>query len=954
MDIQEIYSNLLEINEGNKYYKCDLHLHFYPEDQSEDGIKDYCSKLFNILKRNEINLIGLTVHREEFLDYLFRGIHFLNEHSIQENYDLHIFPAIEIKDVRNTHFTIIFSKDIQKNDILKFLGGINKKINQNDPINMDKCDQIDQDIASSKSTVKDALSNYNGIAFFPHPFTEKTGIVKTIGGESFKNYVKDPLTYLWNIATPSETSMDISTKSSDCPKDFFPTEIRFKTDEHFKDIARIKISDAHEIDELDKIYSKCPECNLFEFCNKGYAFLKLSTPSILALKQIGYDYKSRVMFKLDKIFNYPHILGLYVKSNFFKDKYFRFNLELNVLIGGRGVGKSLLIDLIRFVYNSIPDEEDEYYSIFHDKIKEQLGNGGKVIIFHKKDDDHIFAIERRLVLIDESKEIDWERDTELLFYEKHKDHPFYTIQTIENLRSFIEGLSQTEIPSIHIKTKSLLSLIDAFIDDFIEKHKRKDKIKNLDNIAEELKELYYKYENLEQIQYKISNKLRDLEVKNEYLENLKQLDLKTYQKYIELNDRISKIPENINYWLSEVERIIKKQPDIDIFIDINKIISKEIKDHIKEYEEVKAKIQEIGNEFLNKIQIAQNEFKISYKKFHEIWTNFYQNKYNEYKDFIKDKDIDFVERVQNEITRLNIDIENLKSQLKEFDSIRQKIEEKEKRIIKIAEEINQLTNVIDKKRRNAITEIRRKLNKHDINLTVRLKKIKKYKEYKEFLLKVHSTQLIEIINRIQNDFKPYYLGIAILKNQLENYSKKFDKKRRKIFEKLNDLIENSTHPLIFKNLKIIELFKLFIDKKPIISFRRGPSGQYTILDKLSIGERCAVILFIMLLEKNKPLLIDQADAELDQDSIKRFSTYLLSMKKNRQVIVATHNANIPVLGDVDLLYHLNTEPSEVEERELGVITNSSGFEDSIEDLLILEGGKDAIIKRFKKYDWKIL
>jgi len=171
---------------------------------------------------------------------------------------------------------------------------------------------------------------------------------------------------------------------------------------------------------------------------------------------------------------------------------------------------------------------------------------------------------------------------------------------------------------------------------------------------------------------------------------------------------------------------------------------------------------------------------------------------------------------------------------------------------------------------------------------------------------------------------------------------------------INDLIENSSHPLIFKDLRIIELFKLYIDRKPIISFRRGTSGQYTILDKLSIGERCAVILFIMLLEKNKPLLIDQADAELDQDSIKRFSIYLLSMKKNRQIIVATHNANIPVLGDVDLLYHLNTEPSELEERELGVITNSSGFEDSIEDLLILEGGKDAIIKRFKKYDWKIL
>ena len=49
----------------------------------------------------------------------------------------------------------------------------------------------------------------------------------------------------------------------------------------------------------------------------------------------------------------------------------------------------------------------------------------------------------------------------------------------------------------------------------------------------------------------------------------------------------------------------------------------------------------------------------------------------------------------------------------------------------------------------------------------------------------------------------------------------------------------------------------------------------------------------MLLEKQKPFLIDQADAELDQDSIMRFSKYLPNMKKNRQIIVATHNEIIP-------------------------------------------------------------
>ena len=77
------------------------------------------------------------------------------------------------------------------------------------------------------------------------------------------------------------------------------------------------------------------------------------------------------------------------------------------------------------------------------------------------------------------------------------------------------------------------------------------------------------------------------------------------------------------------------------------------------------------------------------------------------------------------------------------------------------------------------------------------------------------------------------------------------------------------------------------------------------------------------------------------------------MKKNRQIIVATHNANIPVLGDVDLLLHLDTNPSDLGKREKGYISNRAGFEDSINELLLLEGGKDAIIRRFKKYDWKI-
>ncbi|MFW9876523.1 MAG: hypothetical protein ACFFG0_25800, partial [Candidatus Thorarchaeota archaeon] len=819
-------------------------------------------------------------------------------------------------------------------------------------LNLDKCDQIDQDITSSDSKVREALSTYNAIAFFPHPFTENTGIAKTVVGESLQDFVKEPLTYLWNMGTPKDMSRDLI--SADCPKDFFPTEIRFETNPLFKNIARIKVSDAHEIGELDDIYSKCPNCDLFEYCNKGFTYLKLSTPSILALKQIGYDYKSRVLFNIENIFKYPYIIGIYIKSQFFKDRYFRFNPELNVLIGGRGVGKSLLIDLIRFVYNSIPDKEDEYYAILHDKIREQLGNGGKVILFHKNDDNYVLAIERRLVLINNKAEIDWEKDTEFLFYEKYKNKPFYPIKSIENPNSYMEALSQTEIPTIHTKTKSSLFLIDAFIEDFNEIIDRKTKLNKLDDIGGELKILYDKYNNLEKIQNNLLTKLKEQESKFEYLESLKHIDLSKYQKYIGFNERVTKFLETTKKWFSDVKHVIIEQPQIDIFSDIQNEEKKELKDIIKDFERIRKEYSNIKTKTLKIVEETELNFRNIYGAFINDWAQFYELKYDEYQKFIKNQDIDFVEKVQKEIINLNLDIESMETELKDFQSIRENIKEKEQEVINTAEEINNLTNIINRKRRNVISDIKKKLNKYDIKLKIRLKKIKKSKDYTNFLLKIHQTDLIKILNKIQNDFKPYYLGIYILKDQLENYSKNFKRNRRTIFKKLGDLTLNSDFPFIFKNLDLINLFKIYIDKRPIISYKRVSSNQYTNLDKLSIGERCAVILFIMLLEKNKPLLIDQADAELDQDSIKRFSTYLLTMKKNRQIIVATHNANIPVLGDVDLLYHLNTIPSEEKERELGIIENNSGFEDSIENLLILEGGKDAIKRRFKKYDWKIL
>ena len=77
MEIDEIFNNLLSQPLGSKYYKSDLHVHLDPEIKEDDKLKEFCLKFFVILNKHEIEIIALTVHREESLELLFKAINLL-------------------------------------------------------------------------------------------------------------------------------------------------------------------------------------------------------------------------------------------------------------------------------------------------------------------------------------------------------------------------------------------------------------------------------------------------------------------------------------------------------------------------------------------------------------------------------------------------------------------------------------------------------------------------------------------------------------------------------------------------------------------------------------------------------------------------------------------------------------------------------------------------------------
>ena len=114
---------------------------------------------------------------------------------------------------------------------------------------------------------------------------------------------------------------------------------------------------------------------------------------------------------------------------------------------------------------------------------------------------------------------------------------------------------------------------------------------------------------------------------------------------------------------------------------------------------------------------------------------------------------------------------------------------------------------------------------------------------------------------------------------------------------------------------------------------------------LSTGQKCTTILPILLLESESPLLIDQPEDNLDNRFI--FETVVKSVKHvktKRQLLFVTHNPNIPVLGESEQMFVMDSSG-----RKASVIRTGTVDECRNEVETLLEGGREAFRLRMRKY-----
>lgn len=214
-------------------------------------------------------------------------------------------------------------------------------------------------------------------------------------------------------------------------------------------------------------------------------------------------------------------------------------------------------------------------------------------------------------------------------------------------------------------------------------------------------------------------------------------------------------------------------------------------------------------------------------------------------------------------------------------------------------------------------------------------------------------QLIDEINQSNNPFETWQRIVFEIQTIWEHYLEqgpnfeipsevqlitKYLKEReiRRLAERINEE-------------KIISLLLYRFKEKPIFKYCI-PGGETIDFNQASAGQQASALLKVLLLNEGPPLIIDQPEDDLDNEIVAEIAELIWEAKKKRQLIFASHNANLVVNGDAELVVHFGYKHEG--DQSMGVIKNVGSIDvPEIKKAIttVMEGGDLAFKLRQEKY-----
>jgi predicted ATPase len=139
---------------------------------------------------------------------------------------------------------------------------------------------------------------------------------------------------------------------------------------------------------------------------------------------------------------------------------------------------------------------------------------------------------------------------------------------------------------------------------------------------------------------------------------------------------------------------------------------------------------------------------------------------------------------------------------------------------------------------------------------------------------------------------------------------------------------------------------LYPEDAVTVAYRSRPGTEFRPIEQGSPGQKSAAVLAFLLAHGVEPLVLDQPEDDLDNQLISDLIVaQLRQMKSRRQMLIVTHNPNIVVNGDAELVLPLVSRNGQTQIDDAGGIQ-----ERAVRDAIcrVMEGGREALERRYRR------
>lgn len=813
---------------------------------------------------------------------------------------VHVFPGFELSSSEGVHVLCIYPQDTDDERLGRFLGefGITNTTPSSD--------------LSDKSFVEilGKARQQGGVAVAAH-VTNDSGLFKVLNGK--------PRIQAWQ--NEDLLAIQIPGPVEDLPQDVRQIVENMNSDYHRDHaaeerlaIAAVNAKDIVKPEDLDDRSATC--------------WIKMSEVSIEGLRQAFLDPGSRIRLnpKEGKLEPEEHaeLVAMAWEGGFLDAAAVHFNPNLNVLVGGRGTGKSTVVESIRSVL-ALDAVGDEARKAHEGIVRHVLKSGTKISLLVRahRPAARGYLIERTIpnppLVRDERGEI--------------------SNLSPQDVLPRVEVYGQHEISELTKSREKLTRLLDRFVepDQSLPRRKadlRRDLEKNRRSLLDARVELR-----------QIEERLAALPGLEETLQRFREAGLEERlreQSLLVREERVlASIPDRLAPFRECLENLKREIPIDRVFLSAKALEDLPGKEILSRANEVFAQLDRDLDRVAKDLEQALQRGDEGIAAVRAKWEKRKKDVQAEY------------ERILRELQKSRVDGE-------EFIRLRRKIEE-----LRPLRERQSLVRRVEKDyadRRRALLAEWEDFKAAEFHRLDRAAKKVNQKLHDKVQVEVTAAGDREPLFRILRDEIGGRLSEAIesLRAARDVSLTQFVEGCRAGDDTLNEAF--GITPVQADRLAkaepevLMRIEELDLPPTTAIRLNTAPAGDppaWHALEDLSTGQKATAVLLLLLLESDAPLIVDQPEDDLDN----RFITEgvvprMREEKQCRQFVFSTHNANIPVLGDAELIVGLSAS-GEAEHGHARIAPEHMGSIDSkpVRELVeeILEGGKEAFERRRRKY-----